>query len=202
MIVHVLRKPLIGTVAQNALQHGCGALNIDGCRIVTSDNLNGGAYAENGSERHDGSENWRYKRDAGITFKQPIGRWPANLVLNHLPECFNAGTKTVKSNGHSPRTRSKGGISTSGHAGQNDLEEVSLKKETITNWLCHEDCPIHALDQQSGLTKSSGGAGEKSRGALGRLTYGKYALDRNGANSGGLGDQGGASRFFQQVTIK
>jgi site-specific DNA-methyltransferase (adenine-specific) len=80
MIVHVLRKPLIGTVAANALQHGCGALNIDECRIVTSDNLNGGAYAENGSERHDGSENWRYKRDAGISFKQPAGRWPANLV--------------------------------------------------------------------------------------------------------------------------
>jgi len=80
MIVHVLRKPLTGTVAANALQHGCGALNIDECRVVTSDNLNGGAYAENGSERHDGSENWRYKRDAGISFKQPAGRWPANLV--------------------------------------------------------------------------------------------------------------------------
>ena len=33
MIVHVLRKPLIGTVAANALQHGCGALNIDQCRV-------------------------------------------------------------------------------------------------------------------------------------------------------------------------
>jgi len=62
--------------------------------IVTSDNLNGGAYAENGSERHDGSENWRYKRDAGTTFKQPIGRWPANLVhdgeantVNRFPNC-------------------------------------------------------------------------------------------------------------------
>jgi hypothetical protein len=33
VIVHVLRKPLTGTVAANALQHGCGALNIDGCRI-------------------------------------------------------------------------------------------------------------------------------------------------------------------------
>ena len=33
MVVHVLRKPLIGTVAANALAHGAGALNIDGCRI-------------------------------------------------------------------------------------------------------------------------------------------------------------------------
>ena len=39
MIVHVLRKPLIGTVAANALQHGCGALNIDQCRVFSGATL-------------------------------------------------------------------------------------------------------------------------------------------------------------------
>jgi hypothetical protein len=34
----VARKPLIGTVAENVLAHGTGALNIDGCRIGTTDN--------------------------------------------------------------------------------------------------------------------------------------------------------------------
>lgn len=29
------RKPLIGTVAENVLKHGTGAINVDGCRIVT-----------------------------------------------------------------------------------------------------------------------------------------------------------------------
>jgi len=52
------------------------------------------------------------------------------------------------------------------------------------------------LDEQSGTTKSTGGAGDKSRGGMGKLVFGKYALDRNGANAGGLGDSGGASRFF------
>ena len=33
--VVVARKPLTGTVAQNVLQHGTGALNIDACRIGT-----------------------------------------------------------------------------------------------------------------------------------------------------------------------
>jgi hypothetical protein len=33
----VARKPLIGTVAENVLAHGTGALNIDGCRIGTED---------------------------------------------------------------------------------------------------------------------------------------------------------------------
>jgi DNA methylase len=33
----VARKPLIGTVADNVLAHGTGALNIDGCRVPTGD---------------------------------------------------------------------------------------------------------------------------------------------------------------------
>src|SRR5690606_33707067 len=49
------------------------------------------------------------------------------------------------------------------------------------------------LDEQSGITKSTGG---RSKGGMGKNVYGKYALDRYGANAGGLGDTGGASRFF------
>ena len=61
----------------------------------------------------------------------------------------------------------------------------------------NEDCPIKILDEQSGITKSSGGSGEKSMGALGKNgKYGKYSLDVVASNQGGLGDKGGASRFF------
>ena len=53
------------------------------------------------------------------------------------------------------------------------------------------------LDEQSGISKSSGGSGDKSMGALGKNgKYGNYALDVKPANLGGLGDTGGASRFF------
>lgn len=77
------RKPLIGTVAANVEQHGVGGINIDGCRIATDDNLNGGAYAKDGTQRHDGAENWRYKREGGAgEFSQPSGRWPANVLLD------------------------------------------------------------------------------------------------------------------------
>ncbi len=43
---------------------------------------------------------------------------------------------------------------------------------------------------------SSGGSGEKSRGALGKRVFGKYALEKHGSNAGGLGDSGSAARFF------
>mgnify|MGYP001000701609 FL=1 len=94
-------------------------LNIDECRVATSDNLNGGAYAQNGTERYDGAENWRFKRTGrsalpgderegaslgmlapgqttGREFVQPSGRWPANLVLSHAEGCVCVGTKRVK----------------------------------------------------------------------------------------------------------
>ncbi len=90
-VIHVLRKPLSEkTVAANTVKHGTGGLNIGVSRISTDDNLNGGAYAENPTERWDGAENWRYKRgeqgNAG-SFQQPTGRWPGNLILQHLDGC-------------------------------------------------------------------------------------------------------------------
>jgi site-specific DNA-methyltransferase (adenine-specific) len=77
--VIVARKPLIGTVAANVLEHGTGALNIDGSRIGTTDNLNGGAYAAEGKERNDG---WGMQRGQAGDYQQPTGRWPANVILD------------------------------------------------------------------------------------------------------------------------
>jgi len=78
----VARKPLIGTVANNVLTHGTGALNIDGSRIGTDDNLNGGRYSdgknENDSFVFGKGVNKRSKND----FEQPKGRWPANIILD------------------------------------------------------------------------------------------------------------------------
>ena len=83
--VIVAMKPLDGTFAQNALKHGVAGLNIDGTRIDTDENLNGGAYSSGAGERYDGAENWRMKRgDHGNAgqYEPPTGRWPANVVLD------------------------------------------------------------------------------------------------------------------------
>jgi len=55
------------------------------------------------------------------------------------------------------------------------------------------------LDSQSGISKSTGGKGDKSKGALGDSVYGKYKNDELSANAGGLGDTGGASRYFLKI---
>ena len=72
------RKPLIGTVAENVLTHGTGALNIDASRIGTD----GGTYK---ASKPDGASNGIYGNgingDANKTSLN-AGRWPANILLD------------------------------------------------------------------------------------------------------------------------
>lgn len=85
------RKPLIGTVAANVLAHGTGGLNIDGCRVATDENLNGGAYA---ATRQESTSEWAASgslhKTTGEAFVQPLGRWPANLVHDGSDEVLAA----------------------------------------------------------------------------------------------------------------
>ncbi len=92
--ITVARKPLIGTVAENVLAHGTGALNVDWCRIKTIENLNGGAYANQGGRSQSqslgsGGMN-RPGAVVGVEFKQPVGRWPANLIHDGSDEVLAA----------------------------------------------------------------------------------------------------------------
>ena len=104
----VARKPLIGTVAANVLQHGTGALNIDACRVATTENLNGGSYSADRADRHDGDESWRMKNGGAGEFVQPAGRWPANLIHDGSDEVLaafpqDAGQMATASTSDKPR---------------------------------------------------------------------------------------------------
>ncbi len=55
------------------------------------------------------------------------------------------------------------------------------------------------LDEQSGISKSSGGSGDKSMGALGKNgKYGKFALNVKSESLGGFGDSGGCSKILHK----
>jgi site-specific DNA-methyltransferase (adenine-specific) len=68
--ITVARKPLIGTVAENVLQHGTGAINVDGGRVGTESTLrtNGktAIWADGGMNSVQGGSTQ--------------GRWPANFI--------------------------------------------------------------------------------------------------------------------------
>ena len=87
MIVHVLRKPLTGTVAQNALAHGAGALNIDECRIEPNGPEYIGLKCAQTVSKNGTTYNIRKKNS---TFNaSSLGRWPANLVRDESEQVFN-----------------------------------------------------------------------------------------------------------------
>ena len=178
------RKPLVGTVAANVLQHGMGALNIDGCRVATTDRFGGGPKGSSGFAQGYDHQGW--------TPGNELGRWPANIVFTHAAECQQTGTSKVKSDSHHPAKRGKGGVSTSGHIGQTGLMERSPGVETVPVWACVSGCPVAALDEQSGISKSQGGRiGKKEHGTVAVGGAGTYV-----AGDPGFGDTGGASRFF------
>ncbi len=73
--ITVARKPLVGTVAANVLEHGTGALNIDGCRVATGEAL--GRF----NNARTGGTSYVVQREAGLVDNSGgLGRWPANLI--------------------------------------------------------------------------------------------------------------------------
>jgi DNA modification methylase len=71
-------------------------LGIDECRIETVDDLNGGAYAKNGTARDDG---YGMQRTGGAgEYVQPAGRWPSNVLLSD-PELFDEPNPYVVGSG-------------------------------------------------------------------------------------------------------
>jgi len=130
------RAPLDGTILNTVQMWGTGALNIDLCRISTQDNISGGAYAKDGSDRYDGYESWRFKRLGGAgDFVHPGGRWPADLILSHSERCIEAHETITKA-------KPKGAFSFGDHKGY----EV-VKDERVM--ICADDCPVKLLDSQA-----------------------------------------------------
>jgi len=77
--ITVARKPFSGTVAGNVLEHGTGAMNIDGCRVAGAGPSGLKPYTR--STTPPGYELGRAKAGKPVTYSDhPSGRWPANLI--------------------------------------------------------------------------------------------------------------------------
>ena len=86
MLITLARKPLVGSVVQNVLNHGTGALNIDACRVSAPDNegkvwVRGG----NGVNARSGPKAAQVcpqlNGENQTVEPHPQGRWPANVIL-------------------------------------------------------------------------------------------------------------------------
>lgn len=77
------RKPLDGTYANNVLTHGCGALNIDGCRVGDDER----SYSPKGTSANANMIRVPEHRLGAAGQEVTVtGRWPANVITTELDE--------------------------------------------------------------------------------------------------------------------
>lgn len=90
--VTVARKPLVGTVAANVLEHGTGGINVDGCRVATPDTVGAsGRWGLTGGKGWNGSTTESRTQD---TYEHNNGRWPANLIHDGSEEVMRLFPET------------------------------------------------------------------------------------------------------------
>jgi DNA modification methylase len=192
----VARKPLTGTVAATVLEHGTGALNIDGCRVGLE---GGGTHCANRDEagRCRGHQN-AGQSTSGETFHGPDtsgGRWPANVVLSHSPGCREVGTRKVRGDNRSTGngTRPAGFANIGAATGDGEPNAAVYGDSEVPAWECVEGCAVRLLDEQTGDV----GGGFGRRGAVENVgdEQGLFGIRATGEQVG-FGDSGGASRFF------
>jgi len=95
------RKPLRSTVAANVLEHGTGAINVDGCRVGWQSEADAASAASaasgfaqsraNGKSRQSNSIG-KESRDGTNTYDPTTlqGRWPANIIHDGSDEVVGA----------------------------------------------------------------------------------------------------------------
>jgi DNA modification methylase len=193
----LVRKPLAKglTIAKNCVEHNVGGINIDESRVGTTENFdnlkprtmlaNQGSVKAEGFEGHETAPSLI---EAQEKLKQ-LGRWPANIILSHHPDCEHKGQSAETYNvnklddGASP-------------FGQQVRPDYTPEQQTVVNEIyeCHEDCPSAILDEQSGTKKGTGKRKKGSKsGGIWKESTGEPAGDT-------YGDSGGASRYFQHCS--
>jgi len=184
------RKPLVGTVAANVMAYGTGALNIDGCRIAGADT----------TTRHNSSSSSYMTGNIGAV--QPVvetyttgsaaGRWPANLILTHSPDCQQTGTGTSRIVDKERGRRPSNAIGSVGGPKGDPMPNGPTYDDTPEQWECVAGCPVAALNTQSG--NRPGGTFPTQRGSGVATGFGPGLPTEGGRRA--MGDSGGASRFF------
>jgi DNA modification methylase len=92
--IALARKPLDGTLAGNTLKHGCGGLNIDGCRVGTESTLGKASLSALGQK-----SGWNAHKNREVIAGFECGRFPANLIHDGSPEVL-AGFPETASGGY------------------------------------------------------------------------------------------------------
>lgn len=202
-------KAVDGTYAENALKHGLAGLNIDDCRIGANGQSptpckGAGWAAQDEKNAQQGYRPKAYYGDQDGVDYEPHnqGRWPANTIFSHHPNCQRHGVTHVKNTSGSVRGDEPSEVAKNAYGKFNGRKPFSRfggedGYEVVEQWECVAGCPVRMLAEQSGESTSSGGGGLKVTGIN---TYGDYNGHHYQGNVG-LGDKGTAARFFYTAKV-
>ena len=195
-------KPVDGSFVDNALNEGVAGINIDASRVATDSKIDDMLRITIRQERQSGQlwkEGSGFKNEnndySGV---RSDGRFPANVILQHHPECVKVGTKKVKVHkgyvgeqnqipGGSGKTMGKGWHGKRIIVAHSDKDGM----ETIEDYECHEDCPIRIMNEQSGILETHGTGKNPKMSNIG-FGSNRRKVDFQEYKS----DSGGAARFF------
>lgn len=97
----LVQKPLEKTFANNVVEHGCGALNIDGCRVGDETVLTRHTCSSGDDRGH-----WAGNKSTGAATEH-TGRFPANLILDEEAAVALDATQPVSKSKKSTGTGKK-----------------------------------------------------------------------------------------------
>lgn len=191
------RKPLIGTVAQNVLRFGTGALNIDACRIATDD-VNSSIARRKGAINHlsdrpaaeteaqgvmasrQTEEAYRAERPGEL-----LGRWPANLIHDGSEEVLMIFPESL-SPGHAPAfDGGKGNLFRRENGGLGVREDMPEREFDIGSAARFYFCAkASASDREEGLYGLPDRVLAMSNQAKAELARGNLHKSTDGMNTG------------------
>jgi hypothetical protein len=185
----IARKPFKGTLVANVLEYGCGALNIDTCRVGTDWNEpdRPASWKNSGHTADASADKIAAPPGDGIQC-HPGGRWPANVVFTHSAACQAVGSTPdeISSNtffGEKFQSAAYG------------VRRATTTTTTTTKYDCAPDCPVRKLDGQSGESVSNPNPNPNPNPNLKNQVYGN-GMGGTISASNQHADSGTASRFF------
>jgi site-specific DNA-methyltransferase (adenine-specific) len=105
--ITLARKPLIGTVAANVLEHGTGGLNIGACRVGDTVETWPATRSYGGGTEYAFTNTSKGVVNSQPTGKAPEGRWPANFIHDNSEEVLALFPETGPTGGSVLRSSSR-----------------------------------------------------------------------------------------------
>jgi site-specific DNA-methyltransferase (adenine-specific) len=148
----LVRKPLEGTIIENILKYGTGALDIDSSRVFTDwdEPDRPDTWKKSGHSAKPEAVKVAAPPGTGINC-HPLGRWPADFILSHSPKCQRVGTKVLKGDprGNCKGTRPGGFYAPGSDSGDGKPNAYVYGDQEIPIYECVDGCPVGILDRDS-----------------------------------------------------